>query len=173
VAWSSGLRALTAEVVSSACATRPALAQARANARPVQSICPDCEALASPVPNNTIPLSCNQYHSSSASLIHNLISFCCVRVIMIMRQNYFPIRPPADSGTLLKAVKFPRVLCTGHKPSVGLGHIRVAYEAAVTAAQKLRSFLANRASVGFARCAAITIRSPKHGSTFTLTPKRN
>lgn len=48
----SGLRASTAEVVSSACAKRPARAQGRANARPVQSICPDCEALTSPALSN-------------------------------------------------------------------------------------------------------------------------
>jgi hypothetical protein len=85
----SGLCASIAEVVSSACATRPARAQARANARLAQSICLDYEALTSLAPSNTFPLSCNRYRSSSASLIHNLISFLCVRVITIMRQNYF------------------------------------------------------------------------------------
>jgi hypothetical protein len=85
----SGLCASIAEVVSSACATRPARAQAGANARLAQSICLDYEALTSPAPSNTFPLSYNRYRSSSASLIHNLISFLCVRVITIMRQNYF------------------------------------------------------------------------------------
>jgi hypothetical protein len=92
----SGLCASIAEVVSSACATRPPRAQARANARLVQSICLDYQALTSPAPSNTFPLSCNRYRSSSSSLIRNLISFICVRVITIMRQNYFWSADPPE-----------------------------------------------------------------------------
>lgn len=51
-----------------------------------------------------------------------------------MNQNYFRLvrLPTRELGR--KLFNFPRVFCTGHKPSVGLGHIRIAYEAAVTAA---------------------------------------
>ena len=82
-----GLYASIAEVVSSACATRSARAQARANARLVQSICLDCQALTSPAPSNTFPLSCNRYRSPSVSLTHNLISSLCAGDITILRQN--------------------------------------------------------------------------------------